>query len=67
MYVVYILADMWRREAAFSTRDAAEIMAARFVVRGVRAKVFRSAEKQARAAGETSPTEDDWPGSTKSQ
>ena len=34
----------------FSTRDAADILVARLVSRGVRAKVFRAAETQRRAA-----------------
>ncbi len=45
MYVVYILEDVWRRRQAFSTRGAADVFAARLVSRGVRAKVFRSAER----------------------
>jgi len=50
MYAVYVLEDTWRLRATFSTRDAADILVARLVSRGVRAKVFRTAETQRRAA-----------------
>ena len=50
MYAAYVLEDTWRLRATFSTRDAADIHVARLVSRGVRAKVFRSAETQRRAA-----------------
>ena len=50
MYAAYVLEDTWRLRATFSTRDAADIHVARLVSRGVRAKVFRSAEMQRRAA-----------------
>ena len=50
MYAVYVLEDTWRLRATFSTRDAADILAARLVSRGIRAKVFRTAETQRRAA-----------------
>ena len=50
MYAVYVLEDTWRLRATFSTRDAAHILVARLVNRGVRAKVFRTAETHGRAA-----------------
>ena len=50
MYAIYVLEDTWRLHATFSTRDAADIHVARLVNRGVRAKVFRTAETQRRAA-----------------
>ena len=50
MYVVYVLEDTWRLRATFSTRDSADIFAARLVGRGLRAKVFRTAEMQRRVA-----------------
>ncbi len=50
MFAVYVLGDTWRLHATFSTRDAAEIIVARLVSRGVRAKLFRTAETQRRAA-----------------
>jgi len=50
MYAVYVLEDTWRLRATFSTRDAADILAARLVSRGERAKVFRTVEAQRRAA-----------------
>ena len=50
MYAVYVLEDTWRLRATFSTRDAADMLAARLVSRGIRAKVFRTAETQRRAA-----------------
>ena len=48
MYAVYVLEDTWRFRATFSTRDAANILAARLVNSGVRVKVFRTAETQRR-------------------
>jgi len=45
MFAVYVLRDTWRLHATFSTRDAAESLVARLVSRGVRAKLFRTAEK----------------------
>lgn len=50
MYAVYVLEDTWRLRATFSTRGAADILAARLVSRGERAKVFRTADTQRRAA-----------------
>ena len=50
MYAVYVLEDTWRLRATFSTRDAADSLVARLVSRGVRAKLFRAAETQRRAA-----------------
>ena len=50
MYAVYVLEDAWRLRATFPTRDAADSLVARLVSRGVRAKVFRTAETQRRAA-----------------
>ena len=50
MHAVYVLEDTWRLRATFSTRDAADIYAARLVNRGTRAKVFRTAETLRRAA-----------------
>ena len=49
MYAVYVLEDEWRLRGTFSTRDAANIHIARLAVRGIRAKVFRTAE-QSKAA-----------------
>jgi hypothetical protein len=46
MYAAYVLEDTWR----FPTRDAADSLVARLVSRGVRAKAFRTAETQSRAA-----------------
>ena len=48
MYAVYVLEDTWRLHATFSTRAVADIHVARLVSRGVRAKVFRTAETQRR-------------------
>ncbi len=50
MYAVYVLEDGWRLRAAFSTREAANILVARLVSRGIRAKVFRTAETHRKAA-----------------
>ncbi len=50
MYAVYVLEDTWRMRATFSTRNAADIHAARLVSRGVRTRVFRTAETLRRAA-----------------
>ncbi len=50
MYAVYVLEGSWRLRATFSSRDAADTFVARLVTRGVRAKVFRTAETQRRAA-----------------
>ena len=50
MYAVYVLEDTWHLCATFSTRDAADNLAARLVSRGVRARVFRAAEALRRAA-----------------
>ena len=50
MYAVYVLEDTWRWRATFSTRDAAGILVARLVNRGIRAKVYRTAETLRRAA-----------------
>ena len=50
MFAVYVLGDTWRLHATFSTRDAAESLVARLVSRGVRAKLFRTAETQRGAA-----------------
>ncbi len=50
MYSVHLLEDAWRLRATFSPRAAADIIVARLVSRGVRAKVFRTAETQRRAA-----------------
>ena len=49
MFAVYVLGT-WRLHATFSTRDAAESLVARLVSRGVRAKLFRTAETQRGAA-----------------
>ena len=35
MYAVYVLEDTWRLRATFSTRDSADIFAARLVGRGL--------------------------------
>ena len=50
MYAVYVLEETWHLRATFSTRDAADSFAARLISRGIRAKVFRTAETQRRAA-----------------
>ena len=50
MYAVYVLENNWRLRATFSTRGAADSLAARLVSRGFRAKVFRTADTQTRAA-----------------
>ena len=50
MYAVYVLENTWRLRATFSTRRAADNLAARLVSRGIRAKVFRTADTQTRAA-----------------
>ena len=50
MYAVYVLENEWRVRATVSTREAADVLSARLVARGIRAKVFRTAEKQSRAA-----------------
>jgi hypothetical protein len=50
MYAVYVFEDEWRLRATFSTREAADILRARLVDRGIRAKVFRTAEKLRTAA-----------------
>jgi hypothetical protein len=50
MYAVYILDDEWRLRGAFSTREAANTLAARLISLGIRAIVFRTAEKHRMAA-----------------
>ncbi len=50
MYAVYVLEDEWRLCATFSTREAADILIARLVDRGIRAKVFRTVEQLRKAA-----------------
>ena len=50
MYAVYELEEGWRLRATFSTREAANTFVARLVDRGIRAKVFRAAEKYRKAA-----------------
>ena len=50
MYAVYVLENTWCLRGTFSTREAADGLAARLVSRGVRARVFRAAEALRTAA-----------------
>ena len=50
MYGVYVSENEWRLLATFSTREAANILVGQLVDRGIRAKVFRTAEPLRKAA-----------------
>jgi hypothetical protein len=50
MYAVHVLEDTWRLRTTFPTRDAADCLVALLVSGGGRAKAFRTAETQRRAA-----------------